>query len=249
MMDPLTLATGLASLLSLTIELTSICHGYVSSARKAPKSVQGFILELMGLKKVLSDLQDKVILEPAIAEAFDGRSSSIMENLQLQSTIASGQVAAMNLMDQCKVDLDTLLKTLKPNSSSSRTRSIINQLIWPLREKAMQKAVDALHRYRNIFDMSISIDNLGLNARTHMELKAVRKELSEWLQSETTREILDWLSPLEYCNKQRDIASKRHEGTGKWFLVSEKFAAWRSGSADSVLWCPGEPGAGKTVIT
>ena len=249
MMDPLTLATGLAGLLTLTIELTSICHGYVSGARKAPKSVQGFILELISLKKVLSDLQDKVILEPAIAEAFDGRSSSIMENLQSQSTIASGQVAAVNLMDQCKVELDSLLKSLKPNSSSSRARSIINQLIWPLREKAMQKAVDAMHRYRNIFDLSISIDNLGLNARMHMDLKAVRKEQSEWLQSETTGKILDWLSPLEYCHKQRDIASKRHEGTGKWFLVSEKFAAWLSGSADSVLWCPGEPGAGKTVIT
>lgn len=249
MMDPVTLATGLAGLLTLTIELTSICHGYVLGARKAPKSVQGFILELISLKKVLSDLQDKVVLEPAIAEAFDGRCSSIKENPQSQSTIASGQVAAVNLIDQCKVELDTLLNTLIPNSSSSRARAIINQLIWPLREKTMQKAVDALHRYRNIFNMSISIDNLGLNARTHLVLKDVRKEQSEWLQSETAREILDWLSPLEYCNKQRDIASKRHEGTGKWFLVSEKFTAWLNGSADSVLWCPGEPGAGKTVVT
>ena len=248
-MDPLTLATGLAGLLSLTIELTKISHGYVSGARKAPKSVQGFIIELISLKKVLSDLHDKVILEPDIAEAFDGRCSSIMDNLQSQSTIASGQPATVNLMGQCKVELDTLSKTLKTNSSGSRARSIIHQLGWPNREKAMQKAVDALHRYRNIFDTSISIDSLVLNARTHMELKALRKDQSEWLQSETTRDILNWLSPLEYRNKQRDIASKRHEGTGTWFLVSEIFTAWLSGSADSVLWCPGEPGAGKTVIT
>ena len=248
-MDPLSLAAGLAGLLSLTIELISICHGYVSGARKAQKSVQGFMLELMSLKKVLSDLQDKVILEPDIAEAFDGRCSSTMENLRSQSTKASGQPATVSLMDQCEVELNNLLKTLKTNSSGSRARSIINQLGWPLRDKAMQNAVDALHRYTNIFDMSISIDNLVLNARMHMELKAVRKDQSEWLQSETTRKILNWLSPLEHCNKQRDIASKRHEGTGKWFLVSEKFTAWLSGSADSVLWCPGEPGAGKTVIT
>ena len=212
---PLTLAVGLAGLLSLTIELTKICHGYFSGARRAPKSVQGFKVELIGLKKVLSDLHDKVILEPDIAEAFDGRCSSIMENLQSQSTIASGQPATVNLMDQCKVELDTLLKTLKTNSSGSWARSIIHQLVWPLRDKAMQKAVDALHRYRNIFDTSISIDSLVLNARMHMEIKAVRKDQSEWLQSETTRKILNWLSPLEYCNKQRDIASKRHEGTDK----------------------------------
>ena len=247
-MDPFTLATGLASILSLTIELTSMCRGYVSGARKAPKSVQGFILELISLEKVLSDLRDKVILDPGIAEAFDGRCSSIMENLQSKSTIASGQPAAVNLMDQCKDELDTLSKMLAKITSGSRVRSTINQLVWPLRDKAIQEAVDALHRYRNIFDMSISIDNLVLNARTHMELKAVRKDQSEWLQSDTTRKILNWLSPLEYCNKQRDIASKRHEGTGEWFLMSEKFTSWLSGSADSVLWCPGAPGAGKTVI-
>ena len=248
-MDPLSLATGLAGLLSLTIELTIICHGYISRARKAPKSVKGFMLELISSKKVLSDLQDKVILEPDIAEAFGGRYSSIMESLQSQSTTVSGQPATLSLMSQCNIELDTLLRTLKKHSSGSRARSTINELVWPLRDEAMQKAVDTLHRYTNIFDLSISIDNLALNARTHMELKAVRKDQSEWFQSETTRKILDWLSPLEYCNKQRDIASKRHEGTGKWFLVSEKFTAWLSGSADNVLWCPGEPGAGKTVIT
>ena len=248
-MDPFTLATGLAGLLSLTIKLTNVCHGYISGARKAPKSVKGFILELISLEKALSDLRDKVILEPNIAEAFDGHCSSIMENLQSQSTTASRQPATLSLIDQCKIELDTLLKTLKTNSSGSWARSTINQLVWPLREEAVQQAVDSLHRYTSIFGTSISIDNLVLNARTHMELRAVRKDQSEWLQSETTKKILDWLSPLDCFNKQRDIASKRHEGTGEWFLVSEKFTAWLSGSADNVLWCPGEPGAGKTVIT
>ena len=248
-MDPLTLATGLAGLLSLAIELTNICHCYLSAVRQARQSVQDFIRELICLKKVLSDLQDKVILDPDIAAAFDGRCSSIIENLQSHSTMASKQPAALTVMDLCKTKLDNLIKILKTNSSGSRARSTIIRLVWPLREEAMQKAVDSLHRYMSILETSISIDNLVLNARTHMELKAVRKDQSEWLQSETTRKIFDWLSPLEYCKKQRDIASKRHEGTGKWFLVSEKFTAWVSGLADSVLWCPGEPGARKTVIT
>ena len=247
-MDPLTLATGLAGLLSLAIELTKICHGYLLSAREARKSVRGFILELISLKKVLLDLQDKVIMEPDIAEAFDGRCSSIIENLQSRSTTASKQPAALSLMDLCKTELDTLLKRLMKKSSGSRFRSTFNQLLWPLGEKAMQEAIDSVHRCTRIFETSISIDNLALNARTHMELKAVRKDHFDWSQSKTTQKILDWLSPLEYCTKQRDVASKRHEGTGEWFLVSEKFTAWLSGSADSVLWCPGEPGAGKTVI-
>ncbi len=248
-MDPFTLATGLAGLLSLTIELTKISHGYVSDAREAQKSIQGFILELINLKKILSDLHTKVMLEPDIAEAFEGRCSSIMENLQSQSTTASKQPATLSSMDLCKAELDSLLKKLRKKSSGSLFRATINRLVWPLGKEATQKAVDSLHRCTRIFEMSISTDNLALNARTYKELKAVRKDHSDWMQSERTRKILDWLSPLDYCNKHHDIASKRHEGTGEWFLVSEKFTAWLSGSADSVLWCPGEPGAGKTVIT
>ena len=248
-MDPLTLATGVAGLLSLAIELIEICHDYLSSAREARKSFEGFILELISLKKVLSDLQDKVILNPDIAEAFDGRCSSIIENLQSQPTMASKQPAALSLMDLCKTELDTLLERLIKKNSGSRLKSTLNRLLWPLGEEATRKAMYSLHQYTSIFEISISMDNLVLNARTHMELKAVRKDHSDWLESETTRKILDWLSPLECCTKQRDVASKRHEGTGEWFLASEKFTAWLSGSADSVLWCPGEPGAGKSVIT
>ena len=247
-MDPLTLATGLAGLLSLAIELTTVCRKYISGARKARKSVQSFILELASLEKVLLDLH-KVILEPVIAEAFDGRCSSIIENLQSHSTMASRQPAALSLMDLCKTELDTLLNKLIKKSSGSRFRLTLNRLLWPLGEEATQRATYSLHQYTSIFEMSISIDNLVLNARMHMELKAVRKDHSDWLESETTKKILDWLSPLECCTKQRDVASKRHEGTGEWFLACEKFTAWLSGSADSVLWCPGEPGAGKTVMT
>ena len=206
-----------------------MCSGYVSGARKVPKSVRVFIQELVSLKKALSDLQDKVILEPDIAEAFNGHCSSIMENLQSQSTIASGQPAIVDLMDHCKIELNALLKTLKANSSGPRGRSIINQLVWPLREKAMQKAVDALHRDGNIFDMSISIDNLSLNTRTHMELKAVRKDQSEWLQSETTRKILNWLSPSNIAKSSTILPRSGMKALvdGSWCLKSSPL-----GSAD-----------------
>ena len=109
-MDPFTLATGLAGLLTLANELTKVCCGYFSGARKAPKTVQGLILKLTCLEKVLLDFRDKVTSEPVIAEAFDGRGSSMIENLQSHSTMASREPAALRLMDLCKTELDTLLK-------------------------------------------------------------------------------------------------------------------------------------------
>jgi Cdc6-like AAA superfamily ATPase len=61
-------------------------------------------------------------------------------------------------------------------------------------------------------------------------------------------EILDWLTPIDYGPQQSDLFGKCKEGTGQWLLNSEKFQAWLSKSKQA-LFCPGMPGAGKTIIT
>lgn len=61
------------------------------------------------------------------------------------------------------------------------------------------------------------------------------------------RKILNWLSSLNFVTKQNDVLSRRHEKTGAWFLNSSEFVNWVAGPA-RMLWCPGIPGAGKTVI-
>jgi Cdc6-like AAA superfamily ATPase len=60
--------------------------------------------------------------------------------------------------------------------------------------------------------------------------------------------ILDWLSPLDYHPQHSDTFARRTEGTGRWFLSSPQFQSWVS-ATDSTLFCPGIPGAGKTILT
>ncbi|KAK0435958.1 hypothetical protein EV421DRAFT_1144755 [Armillaria borealis] len=43
--------------------------------------------------------------------------------------------------------------------------------------------------------------------------------------------------------------SQRVGDTGCWFLESEQFQQWVDGSVtSSCLWCPGNPGVGKTIL-
>jgi len=62
------------------------------------------------------------------------------------------------------------------------------------------------------------------------------------------RMILDWLTPTDYGNKQSDFISRRQEGTGRWLLDSDEFQRWFNESKQT-LFCPGIPGAGKTIMT
>jgi Cdc6-like AAA superfamily ATPase len=58
---------------------------------------------------------------------------------------------------------------------------------------------------------------------------------------------LDWIAPRIQEAQYTDNIRKREPGTGQWFLESPLFAEWLQGKKQN-LFCPGIPGAGKTVL-
>ncbi|KAK4069615.1 uncharacterized protein Triagg1_7039 [Trichoderma aggressivum f. europaeum] len=60
--------------------------------------------------------------------------------------------------------------------------------------------------------------------------------------------FLNWLTPVDYTLQQKDYFSKRQPGTGQWLLTSNIFQDWVDNS-QQMLFCPGIPGAGKTILT
>ena len=66
-------------------------------------------------------------------------------------------------------------------------------------------------------------------------------------------QILAWLSPLEPRLRHSDIQERRVNNIGEWLMQTEEFKRWcelgRKGEDDkAVLFCYGDPGAGKTFI-
>jgi hypothetical protein len=59
--------------------------------------------------------------------------------------------------------------------------------------------------------------------------------------------VLHWLSPIDFAAQQHDIIERKEKGTGQWFLDSAEFEAWQQGTSKT-LFCPGIPGAGKTMV-
>ncbi|RKK65446.1 hypothetical protein BFJ69_g16275 [Fusarium oxysporum] len=60
--------------------------------------------------------------------------------------------------------------------------------------------------------------------------------------------ILDWLTPVEYGTQQSDYFGSRQQGTGQWFLESAEYREWLDADGKT-LFCPGIPGAGKTILS
>ncbi|KAI9774450.1 MAG: hypothetical protein M1839_001733 [Geoglossum umbratile] len=81
-------------------------------------------------------------------------------------------------------------------------------------------------------------------SRTEANVEAVKCKLD----GEKDLKILNWLTSIDYGPQQSDYIRRRQAETGQWFLDSEKFQTWLKASKQT-LFCPGIPGAGKTIIT
>jgi hypothetical protein len=81
---------------------------------------------------------------------------------------------------------------------------------------------------------------------TYQEVKRVRKDQEDCQH----QAILDWIriTSINYALQQSDFISRRQEGTGQWLLDSAVFQTWLN-TDKQTLFCPGIPGAGKTILT
>ena len=84
-----------------------------------------------------------------------------------------------------------------------------------------------------------------------MNNTAVIKDHTTSLQDDAAiqrkRTILDWICQRDYHEQHRDYIDRHQTDTGEWFLQDPKFQDWMQ-SDESTLFCPGIPGAGKTIM-
>jgi hypothetical protein len=91
--------------------------------------------------------------------------------------------------------------------------------------------------------------NIGLlNAFTSRLTRDNVVSLVRSQEDQGRQTILDWITPIDYAPQQSDFISRRQAGTGRWLLDSAEFKAWVE-TDKRTLFCPGIPGAGKTILT
>ncbi|SJL14313.1 uncharacterized protein ARMOST_17769 [Armillaria ostoyae] len=96
----------------------------------------------------------------------------------------------------------------------------------------------------NIFKICDQVAHIN-NGVSHIQSQGQKTEDGDLLMS-----IITWLTDLNFKSVQAEKLSQRVGDTGHWFLKSKLFKEWVDGMAPSLcLWCPGNPGVGKTILT
>lgn len=285
-MDGVSVASGIAGLISLALQVSGTIAIYVNSIKERSKNIQELHDELLLLGEVLSGLRDFLASEQAKGRSFDN-------NSVLQKAITD-----------CRDRIERIGNKLKPPDSSSRVSRAIGKLRWPFDQKEVNQMTENLRRYSETFHFAVTIEGCNLLSKTSedatkglREMLDVSKKISELSaqmglsaeesskrafqiqqimalipvlaktavdvnelshaarlaevreQERRITDILDWLAPVSWLHKHRDLQVKRSKGTGEWFLQHQVFKDWAEDeTAEHDLLCVGGPGAGKSIL-
>jgi len=110
----------------------------------------------------------------------------------------------------------------------------------------MTPTLQQLNRQLKMVQYNLSRSDNGYN--TTDSFYNARKNSSV---SDDRSQILTWLSPLEPRLQHRRIQERRVGDIGGWLIQREEFKRWyglggESEGNNSVLFCYGDPGVGKT---
>lgn len=73
-------------------------------------------------------------------------------------------------------------------------------------------------------------------------------DMGESIRMKDHSKMMHWLSSANFWGKQVDLFEGAQKGTGRWIFEDERFKSWLTGPAQ-LLWCRGDAGAGKTILS
>ncbi|KAN0102723.1 hypothetical protein V8E51_011036 [Hyaloscypha variabilis] len=130
----------------------------------------------------------------------------------------------------------------KGGSMSTKVKKIWKRLKWEPED--IRELRDRI--ISNVLLLSTFLG--GISSQIITEAKLGVDQPNQKQNDQEQQLILDWLTPVDYASQQSDFRSRRQAGTGQWLLDSAEFKAW-VGTDKRTLFCPGIPGAGKTILT
>ncbi|KAI0203100.1 hypothetical protein F4808DRAFT_52007 [Astrocystis sublimbata] len=224
---------AVASVLQL-VSTTAKLIQYCSDVAHAPAEADELVVECSALTPLLLRLK---------------------KDTKLQNEAASRPL--IKPLDDLKKRIRDLADKLGPES---RLRRLSRDVLWPLLKKEIREVMDRVTRIMGLINswMTLEVKDLADSIKEDTAVlpdmgRTIQKTLSMTVQIERrqTREMLDelvnFISPVSFSEKQSEIFSQRQPGTGQWFIDSPIFQEWLS-SPGATLWCPGAPGSGKTFI-
>jgi ankyrin repeat domain-containing protein 50 len=224
-MDPLSFAASLSALATVAFQLVS----YIGSVKDGGEERRKLGTQLTTLWMVLQQLQTQFATDLA---SGDQSWASKLQVLQQPGGI----------MSQIGDALTVLQAELQ--SKTGGKKFLMQSLRWPLDKADVDRAIQQIYQLHQLLTGVLDQANIALSQEIRKDGAAVK----DVIVGDELKSFLDWISPLNFLQRQQLIFTEARAGTGKWFLDDDRYQQWER-EIGSVLWCPGIPGAGKSFLS
>ncbi|TPX07668.1 uncharacterized protein E0L32_010666 [Thyridium curvatum] len=271
-MDPLSITASVIAIIQLSSEVV----GFIGSAAGASKTRRLLREEIQACDKILQDIKDEAddseegkawSEKIRVLEYPDGPLSRLSIALRLvkaklepkdgQKKVLTAlkwpfeEKEVQKIIDAIEREKKLLLLALENNhrklvqsiqrSAKDHQKQLL-ELIEAVKDGS-KKSQDSLAKLGDeITQVVVSQDDLK-DGIDRLRLHDDHREATEAYQ-----EILEWLTPVDYAAQHSDFINRQQQGTGGWLIDSEEYRTWVQ-TPKTTLFCPGIPGAGKTILT
>lgn len=241
-MDPLSVASGVAGLVTLADVVISRTYNTIIACKHASEDSRKLLREAQALLGILQSLAS---LETKLGAAA------------LTSQIPAAQVLA------CQQTLQNIRDKLEKSDPKEDGISVFQKakrtLKWPLSSSETENFLSEMERHKSTFDLALSADALNAilssqraGERTDVKIDSIANSVNKLCRIENTQEdrrLLQMIGAEDADDTYQANLKLHQHGTGLWFLEEGKpFSTWLS-TPGSKLWVYGIPGAGKTILS
>lgn len=233
MAEPLSIASGVAGIITLSSAVVAANYTYFSSVRSASEDLKNLVREI--------SLLNTLVLQFATQSLDKGQAPRKALDALVDQAVFDDCLATLKAVQK---HLDHI--QLTPGSSS---KNALRALTWPLKKDEIAKGRERIERLCTLLTTANALDNtralgrLEASQRTNLEYN---KELLRIFHSTEERKMLDWLSMHDPRPKHNATRILQQPGTSDWLLQKGIVAEWID--QGGFLWINGPSGCGKTVL-
>ena len=235
MTEPLSVAAGIAGLLSLGIQVTDSLVKFYKKYKDQDADVARITGNLESLLNTFQSLDTTLQ-----SRTFPPGEQNLIKNVE--SSIQKCDELIQELKDECKkLDKATAI------GIKSRIKVAGRRAAYPFRHSTLEKLDEDVSEIRD--NLSLALDVLQLKAHQKIQdgITEIQLLLERMRASNLSSEIRDWLKALDATLNHNAACAKRHPGTGAWFIKDSIFTTWLT-QDNSFLWLNGFAGCGKSVL-
>ena len=235
MSDPLSIATSVAGLLSLGIQVTQTLVDFYTVYKHRVSDLALTAEKLEGLLHIFKSLDQTLS-----SRSFRDEESDLIKTIE--TSITRCEELITDLQSECQKFDKASSSGIKASLQTAGRRAT-----YPFRKSTLQSLDEIIGELRDNLFLAVDVLQLRDTKLIQDDITDTRQLLDLVRDSQIASEVRDWLEAPDATVNHNAACAARHPGTGAWLVKSPVFSDWLV-RENSFLWLYGFPGCGKSVL-